>query len=524
MPFLVVWQLAWVVGTAPPLNAAEPLQADVAQVATVEELWRGYDPTALPLDLEPIRAWDEGDVQLQSLRLTGEIVDGVPVRVYAVQGAPRTGSRLPGVLHIHGGGQTASVDWVRYWGRRGYVCVTFDFCGKWEQRTEYTDWGPLKQGNMAQASGGFQLRPTVRESSWFHWTLVSRRALTLLSQHPQVDPNRLGIFGISVGGTLTWMVAGVDARVRAAVPIYGCGYNYDRRNERWGLLVANADYNLFQKLLGPEAYAPSVRCPVLFLSATNDGHGLMDRAYDALGATQAPKWQAISPRTDHHVDPREGRTLPLWMDWQLKGAAPVPGSPKMRVTLNPAGEPTAEIECEQEDQVTDVAVYYALGDERPQIRFWRSARGDRMGPSWRGTLPVLDAWDDLFAFANVTYMSGACLTTNLVHVIPAQLGRARESLVWRAAWEQGESPLSHWKFHGAYTDPNLDWTHLVYSNEEPVGPTVGFALAHLGDPVPVKLYTHLIGDPQYHGRPGDRLSFAVRGEFTADGLKLTVIE
>ncbi|MBS0265988.1 MAG: hypothetical protein JSS02_28915, partial [Planctomycetes bacterium] len=41
---------------------------------------------------------------------------------------------------------------------------------------------------------------------------------------------------------------------------------------------------------------------------------------------------------------------------------------------------------------------------------------------------------------------------------------------------------------------------------------------------PVKLYTHLIGDPQYHGRPGDRLSFAVRGEFTADGLKLTVIE
>ena len=39
-----------------------------------------------------------------------------------------------------------------------------------------------------------------------------------------MDRDRLGIFGVSVGGTLTWIVAGVDARVKAAAPIYGCGW------------------------------------------------------------------------------------------------------------------------------------------------------------------------------------------------------------------------------------------------------------------------------------------------------------
>ena len=87
--------------------------------------------------------------------------------MYAVQASPSKGTSLPGVLHVHGGGQTASIDWVRFWAKRGYVGVTFDFCGRWEKRTEFTDWGPLKQGNMTEARGGFQLRPTPRESSWY---------------------------------------------------------------------------------------------------------------------------------------------------------------------------------------------------------------------------------------------------------------------------------------------------------------------------------------------------------------------
>ena len=230
------------------------------KIASVENLWRGFDPEALPLDVETTKTWEEQGAVFQTLRFTGESTKSAKVRVFAICGAPKIGRRLPGILHVHGGGQTASLDWVRYWVRRGYVCVSFDFCGLWEKRTEFTDWGPIKQGNMAQAGGGFQLKPTARESSWFHWTVVARRALTLLARQTQVDPQRLGIFGISVGGSLTWMIAGTDRRVRTAVAIYGCGYNYDRRNASWGLLTPTDDLNSFQRLLRPRLMR--LMCPV----------------------------------------------------------------------------------------------------------------------------------------------------------------------------------------------------------------------------------------------------------------------
>jgi len=494
------------------------------EITTVEDLWSGFDPEALPLEVERIRSWEEGGAVFETVRFTGESAKGARVRVFAIQGAPPEGKKLPGVLHVHGGGQTASLDWVRFWVKRGYVCVSFDFCGRWQSRTDYTDWGPIRHGNMAEAGGGFQLKPTPRESSWYHWTLVSRRALTLLAQHPQVDAKQIGVFGISVGGTLTWMIAGTDARVKAAAPIYGCGYNYDRRNARWGLLVANEDYNRFQRILAPEAYAPFISCPVLFLSATNDGHGIMDRSYDTLGATTGPTYQAFSPGTDHHVEPREGRDLALWMDWHLKGAAPWPKPPTLRLTLNQNGTPEGVVVADAASEVSDVDVYYALGDKRPQARFWRRVPAERVGQEWRASLPVMDTWEDLRAFANVTYHKGVCLSTSLQHTIPAQHGKARATLTCQQAIEYGTNGLDHWKFLGAYTDPVVDWEYLKTGRDELVGPSIGFNTERLGDPVPVQLYTYVLGDPQFQGRDGAALAIQARGEFTKEGLTFTVIE
>ena len=105
------------------------------------------------------------------------------------------------------------------------------------------------------------------------------------------------------------MLAGSDRRVRAAVPIYGCGYNYDRRNVRWGYPEPSDDLALFQRILSAEAHAPYVTCPVLFLSATNDFHGLMDRAFESLRAVPAPTWQAFTPRYNHHLEHDEGNDL-----------------------------------------------------------------------------------------------------------------------------------------------------------------------------------------------------------------------
>lgn len=513
---IACWLIFW--------SPVQGQDVDSAAIQSPADLWRGYDPEALPLDTTSIKTWTQDGVEFESLRYTSEVIDGVPIRVYAITGAPSGGERRAGILHIHGGGQTASLEWVRFWTKRGYVCATFDFCGPWANRTDVTDWGPLKQGNMQSAAGGLQVHPTPRESSWYHWTIASRRALTLLAKRPQVDPARLGIFGISMGGTLTWMVSGSDQRVKAAAAIYGCGYNYDRRNFEWGHPPVTDDLKTFQRVVSAEAHAPYVNCPLLFLDATNDFHGLMDRAYDSLRAAPGVTRAIFTPRVNHHIAPEDGKDLPLWMDWQLNGGPAFPDTPNLTVDLDNSRIPAGKVMAGDPKEVSNVEIFYTLGNKRPNARFWRRVPTELRGTVWTASLPVMDAWDDVRAFANVSYRSGVRLSTGLQRQIPAQTGKAKSTLERSTEITHGPDGLDHWYFTNSYTDPMLDWTYLQSAVDPDVGPYVTIRTERFGDPTEARLSTHIIGDPQWRGRDGQLLSVTARGDFSTDGWKLILVE
>jgi dienelactone hydrolase len=47
------------------------------------------------------------------------------------------------------------------------------------------------------------------------------RAIDYLQTRPDVDPERIGMMGISMGGMNTWLTAAADPRVKVAVPCIG---------------------------------------------------------------------------------------------------------------------------------------------------------------------------------------------------------------------------------------------------------------------------------------------------------------
>lgn len=250
--------------------AAHPLFAAETAIDSIDALWAGFDPRTTPLEVEVVKAWDEEGVHLEMLYFTGEIFEGEKTRVFAYLGRPKAAAdKLSGVLHIHGGGQTANLDWARFWAKRDYACVSFDFCGNTNQphlgpeyrRERYTLWGKVP-ADMVLVGGGTKMLPTPRHNPWYHWALTARRGLTLLEAQPDVNPDRLGIFGVSVGGTLCWTVAGVDSRVKAAVPIYGCGWEFYPYPPDLDA-PASDELKLWRKLIAPEAHAGRITCPVL---------------------------------------------------------------------------------------------------------------------------------------------------------------------------------------------------------------------------------------------------------------------
>lgn len=497
------------------------MRAEEPAPRNAQELWAGYDPRAEPLEITVAKSWEEGAIRIEQLSFTGEMWEGKKVRVFAYRAAPAQGEKLPGMLHLHGGGQTASLAWVRYWAARGYVCVSHDFCGSGPDRAPemVTQWGAAP-AYMADPSGPrSSLHPTARFNSWYHWTLVARRALTLLEDHPQVAPERLGVFGISVGGTLTWMVAGCDARVRAAVPIYGVGQNTYTFPWQSPDDVVDEDTRLTRAMIEPEGYASGVTCPLLFMNASNDHHGRLDFGMRTLAlATHTPMLREVyTPRSIHHIEPAEAQDLALWMDFHLKGIGPAwPESPKIEVQ---GGDvvPRIVVTVAQPDEVESVTAHYGLDNPWPTSRFYRAVAAVKVGDlAYAAPSPILAPDDTIYAFASVAYRSGIHLSTRLVTVAARDLPAIRPTLQ-RAALIDAMDDDRAWFWWLAGTDP-LNQTALLHPWTGPHGEH-GFTHAQPGG---FSFATAALSDPQFKSEGTSALLIDVWAEAFPAALEVTV--
>ena len=225
-----------------------------------------------------------------------------PTRVFAYYGIPNVpqGTKVPGMVLVHGGGGTAFDAWVRLWNSRGYAAIAMDTCGCVPIGT-YGNWKRHDAAGPAGWDASFEQIDEPIEDQWpYHAIADIALAHSLLRSFPQVDPTSIGVTGISWGGYLTSIVSGVDSRFRFAVPIYGCGFLGD--NSCW--LPA------FQKM-GPEKSArwlgwwdPSVwlvqtKMPMLWLTGTNDFAYPMDSLQKSYRLPQGPRTICLRVRMPH---------------------------------------------------------------------------------------------------------------------------------------------------------------------------------------------------------------------------------
>lgn len=406
----------------PSLIAAEPVPQSVT------ELWADFDPRKDALETEVIREWKEDGGVFRHVRYLVGHFKGKPARMAAIYGFPEGAKeKLPAVMHIHGGGQRASLDEVKLLVGRGYAALSVNWGGDGDGKPPFntmdaaqpgdpnTDWGAVDPsqlnvpGYSTMLPGPKQFyedREHPNNNNWYLLTLGCRRGLTFLEQQPEVDAQRLGVHGYSMGGNLTMYVAGTDNRVKAAVPaVGGQGWRWQAQEFIGGTAQQDkikGDVEVFRRTLSFESYAPLIRCPVLHRSATNDFHGWMDGVYrtNALIPNQ-PLRYSWTPHMNHHLSPEVAVTMPLWFDQHLKSGPALPETPGSELLLTTAdGVPVLRVTPDKASlPVTRVDIYYSV-DPDPRARFWRDAVACRKGDTWEAKLPVLSTGQALYAFAN----------------------------------------------------------------------------------------------------------------------------
>ncbi len=482
--------------TAPRFSCA----AEIPQ--SVTELWADFDPRKDPLEIEVIREWKSDGMVLRSVRFLVGHFKGKPARLAAFYGFPEGAKdNLPAVMHIHGGGQRASLDEVKALVARGYAALSVNWGGREMEDAKpgdaNTDWGavdPTQQnvpGYSTLLPGPKQLfedREHPKNNNWYLLTLGCRRGLTFLEQQPVVDAQRIGIHGYSMGGNLSMYVAGTDARVKAAVPgVGGQGWRWEKHEFIGGSAVhqpVNGDIDLFRRTLSFESYAPLIRCPVFHRSATNDFHGWMDDAYrtDALITGQQVR-HAWSPHYNHRLSPEVAIAMPLWLDHFLKGGPALPETPASEFIVKSAdGIPELRVTPKSAWPVARCDIYYSL-DPDPRARFWRSTDVKRAGDAFSAKFPLPSTDVAVFTFANVYYtlpkpeslklpglpkeISEVCLSTALHRASSEELQNAKVrtdgtpqtllddfSHAWRDWYQLNAGNRDHWQnWTRKVTDP-----------------------------------------------------------------------
>ncbi|MDP6444445.1 MAG: acetylxylan esterase [Pirellulaceae bacterium] len=387
---------------------------------SVSKTWDQFDPRAEPLETEVVRESLHHGIVLRHIRYVVGAFGGRKTRVAAFYAFPKDDKQLPGLVQIHGGGQWARPDAALYWASHGYAAIAVNWGEKVIDKEDdpNTDWDGIPAGFLAPShhndvtpgEGTLHKVPHPWNSSWLLYSAAARRAITFLERQPEVDGSSVGVTGHSMGGRLTVLTA-IDPRVKAASPsVGGSGYLYtDITGVPGSARRMRADRELYRSTLDCRSYWPLIKCPVMFLGATNDFNSPMEKVIQGFNSLpQKNGAMSFTPHMNHRFTADNYAARVRWFETHLKGTFAFPKPARVRLGLKTDdGVPRFTVwpDLVSPHKLKSVRVYYGF-DRDPRARFWRSAKVVREGDTFSAACPVVDLGEPMFVFANVTYDTG----------------------------------------------------------------------------------------------------------------------
>ncbi|MCC6355793.1 MAG: acetylxylan esterase [Verrucomicrobiae bacterium] len=401
---------------------------------------RAGDGKVGPWDLGELRQvpamrWADESGPVHSLLYAGEAYQGRATEVFAFYASPSTlgeagGKRkFPGVVLIHGGGGTAFAEWAWLWAKRGYAAIAMDLSGHrpiaplYDAKTgaPVPNQAAKKEGRERLPNGGpdqghpekFDTIGGNADDDWpFHAAAAVIRAHSLLRSFADVDAERTAVTGISWGGYTTCLVASLDDRFKAAVPVYGCGFLHEGESVQKPSIDKLGDRrDLWVKTYDPSSLLPRCRVPILFVNGTCDVHYPLDSYQKSFDAVPGPKQMRIE------VDMRHGHgpgwapiEIGLFIDSRCIGGKPLPVP----------GEPTIEgdhvrVPVKAATALKEASLHYTTDTGPRSKRKWQSIPAQVAGDAIVAPRPPVGAntW-----FIGITDERGAMVTTAIQFANP----------------------------------------------------------------------------------------------------------
>ncbi len=366
-----------------------------------------------PWNLEQLKqtpdfTWGETTDSVREVYYEGEPFQGKPTRVFGYYGRPKEGKGpLPAMLLVHGGGGAAFAEWATLWAKRGYVALAMDLAGCGPEKKRLPDGGP----NQSHNEKFTEFTDDKFQHMWtYHAIAAVIRGHSLLASLDEVDADRIGVTGISWGGYLTCIVAGVDDRLTVAVPVYGCGFLHE--NSAWLSIFGDmspAMRDRWVRYFDPSRYLPGVRCPILFVNGTNDFAYPLDSYQKSYRAVPGRRKLCVTVRMPHgHQAGWKPAEIGLFVDSILGEGRPLPQIGRMGIQEN-----SASASFKSQVPIAAAQLHYTLDSGDWKKRNWESVDAAIEGDTVAAQLP---SQRPMVCFITIKDQRGATVSTEHVEL------------------------------------------------------------------------------------------------------------
>ena len=402
------------------------------RLLTPTEIWEGFNPVREGTETSIISSKVKDNLITTEVFFTSEKTASGRVRVYArIHYDARWRDARPALIILPSHDSKRRFDDITdSLVKAGYVVCLCDYLGRATEDDDGHHTTYPSEYSYAQAPECFShlytITSTGRETPWFQWAKVTRRAITMLSGLRYVDAGRIGLIGVDIGAQIAWQTAGMDGRVRALVPINGGGYLWRRGTPRFPggerELPSDDEERAFSAGVGAETYAKFVSCPTYYIVSSNSSNTDADRAGDILALVPAPSKVLLIVRgSASQISVSAYESLILWLRKNFAhDSKPVP-MPEIsfRVEENSL---YLRLKCSGAPQ--EVSAYFSSGEPVSFARTWTPLSSPQTvgEDEYLYRIPVRRPDDLVVAFATVTGKDGMLSSSRIAGVIPSDKG------------------------------------------------------------------------------------------------------
>jgi dienelactone hydrolase len=236
--------------------------------------------------------------------------EGKATKTFAWLGMPEKKERhdkVPGIILVHGGGGTAFKEWVERWNDQGFAAMSIAVEGQTDEKDANAEHGCIPTGwKQHTHSGPYRIgiygdsdKP-LKDQWMYHAVADTILAHSLLRSHPRVDPENVGVMGISWGGVIVSTAVGIDTRFAFGIPTYGCGSLADAANQ-YGKALGNN--TMYRETWDPMHYLSRATMPLLWQSWPEDKHFPLDCQALSYKRSPGPRLVSLRPGMGHGHGP-----------------------------------------------------------------------------------------------------------------------------------------------------------------------------------------------------------------------------